>query len=478
MRRIWNRLNLAQQFAVIALGTIVCAMVILATWIAEEIQNSVLHNTIESRAFYIEGTLAPLVQELKDGDELKPESQKSISALLKETPLGLRISKIKIWNLSGKVVYSTDPNIVGETFPISPGLQKAIGGVVSFEFERGHGEAGDERTTDAAQFEIYAPVRENRTGRIVAVAELYELADNFRADLDLARLKAWLMVGSTTTITAIALFVIVWRGSRTIEDQQKSLVMRIHELSRLLVENLELQKNLRMVSASATRNNERFLRQVSADLHDGAAQLIGLALLRLDNLKTDEHETQAFEVEIENIRNSLQDALVEIRALSAGVAPPNLQSVSPREAIMSAINMHERRTGTSVKCEIGNLPSNLPPLLQTCLYRFVQEGLNNAYRHAEGKGQAVRAICECDEFVIEVSDTGCGTVRKEGASDKSLGLAGLRARVESLDGRFEWISSPGHGTRVIARFGARQLQGNHEDAQQSDKSGQDHDRYH
>jgi signal transduction histidine kinase len=278
------------------------------------------------------------------------------------------------------------------------------------------------------------------------------------------------MVGSTTTVTAIALFLIVWRGSRTIESQQRSLVMRIHELSRLLVENLDLQKSLRNVSASATRNNERFLRQISADLHDGAAQLIGLALLRLDNLRADDREPQSFETEIEHIRNSLQDALVEIRALSAGVAPPNLQLLSPEEAIRSAINMHERRTGTSVKSEISKLPSNLPPLLQTCLYRFVQEGLNNAYKHAEGKGQTVRASCESDELTLEVSDGGPGTLRAETISDKSLGLAGLRARVESLDGRFDWISSPGHGTRLIARFGARQLQGSHEDAQQDDRT--------
>jgi signal transduction histidine kinase len=79
------------------------------------------------------------------------------------------------------------------------------------------------------------------------------------------------------------------------------------------------------------------------------------------------------------------------------------------------------------------------------IYRFVQEGLNNAYRHGRGKDQAVRAGMENGRLVVEVSDggPGFGPPRAEG-----LGLAGLRERVESIGGQFETRTGP-QGTRLM-----------------------------
>ena len=69
-------------------------------------------------------------------------------------------------------------------------------------------------------------------------------------------------------------------------------------------------------------------------------------------------------------------------------------------------------------------------------YRFVQEGLNNAYRHAGGHGQTVECRHEGDVFVLRVSDDGGGTAGRPETSEGSLGLFGLRGRVESLGGTF------------------------------------------
>jgi signal transduction histidine kinase len=202
------------------------------------------------------------------------------------------------------------------------------------------------------------------------------------------------------------------------------------------------------------QENERFLRQIGADLHDGPAQLISLALLRLDNLKPggNINSDADHEAELARVCGALRDALVEIRALSAGIAPPCLNGLSPSDAIEIAARTHERRTGTAVKLEIGRLPRKLSSPLQICIYRFTQEGLNNAYRHAAGKGQAVRATCEDGQLTIEVSDTGRGIAQRDPGNGSSLGFAGLQARVESLEGKFEWESRANSGTRLVARF--------------------------
>jgi signal transduction histidine kinase len=106
-----------------------------------------------------------------------------------------------------------------------------------------------------------------------------------------------------------------------------------------------------------------------------------------------------------------------------------------------------------VTCDISSLPAHLSMLLKSCLYRFTQEALNNAYRHAGGRGQSVQGSYKDGVVEIAVSDTGPG-FEVDGAAfnGKRLGLTGMRDRVVSLGGSFDLASQPGTGTRVTARF--------------------------
>src|SRR5262249_38903988 len=145
---------------------------------------------------------------------------------------------------------------------------------------------------------------------------------------------------------------------------------------------------------ASLETSERFLHRVGADLHDGPAQLIGLALLRLDILRGLVAAGQSKSDEFEKIRAVLQDCLREIRHLSAGLAPPHLDSLPLRKVLELAVRQHEQRTGSPVNAIIGMLPNNMSSLHKVCIYRFVQEGLNNAYRHAAGIGQTVHVVSD------------------------------------------------------------------------------------
>jgi signal transduction histidine kinase len=74
------------------------------------------------------------------------------------------------------------------------------------------------------------------------------------------------------------------------------------------------------------------------------------------------------------------------------------------------------------------LPANTPSQLKVCIYRFVQEGLNNAYRHAAAVGQAVHVVSDGRELTVEVADKGPGCSPSNSFAGGKLGLAGLRAR--------------------------------------------------
>jgi len=116
---------------------------------------------------------------------------------------------------------------------------------------------------------------------------------------------------------------------------------------------------------------------------------------------------------------------------------------------------HEYITNTKVGCEIGPLPDNLSLTVKTCIYRIVQEGLNNAFLHAGGLNQRVHVFAD-DEFVyVTVSDSGLNPRAAPRPLERrrtGLGLPGLRRRVDALRGTFEVVSEPGKGTRIAARL--------------------------
>jgi signal transduction histidine kinase len=224
------------------------------------------------------------------------------------------------------------------------------------------------------------------------------------------------------------------------------LTQRISELSALLHQNKTLRDRVQRGAREATEENERFLRQIGSDLHDGPAQLVGLALLRFDTLQgASPDDDPAL------IRDALSDALNEIRNISAGLLLPEIQHRNLRDALSFTIREHERRTRTSVSFQCRELPASAPLYIKICLCRFVQEGLTNAFRHAAGKGQAVAAWSDGTTVTVEVSDEGPGIPEHHTPQrGMRLGLVGLRGRIESIGGTMTVNSHPRGGTRLIA----------------------------
>ena len=102
---------------------------------------------------------------------------------------------------------------------------------------------------------------------------------------------------------------------------------------------------------------------------------------------------------------------------------------------------------------LNNLPTRLPLPLTICLFRFAQEGLNNAFRHAAGKGQRLKADFDGLHISVEVIDSGPGfSVEERLGQSERIGLAGLRHRIESLGGTLGVQSTPETGTCLRLRF--------------------------
>ncbi|MGB8645204.1 MAG: sensor histidine kinase [Anaerolineae bacterium] len=459
IEKLLRRLTLAQRFMLASLLILAVGMAGLGAWVGQQIQEGVVHRTAATTALYVDSFVAPELQELKTSDTISPEHIANLRNLISDTPFGQQIAAFKVWDLHGKVIYSSNPAEIGQDFPVQGRVASAAQGQVMARVSDLNDEENVlERPIGGPLLEIYSPIRVNRMSRIVAVAEFYQKTDALQGEIAMAQSQTWLIVGAATLIMYLLLAGFVQSASNTIVRQQGELSAQVTQLRSLLAQNEELHERVRRAAARTAALNERFLRRISAELHDGPAQDLGVGLLRLDHISAlfakigltpEQAEQNTQDVEI--ITASMRHALQELRALSAGLGVPQLNSLTLAETVDRAVRAHKRRTNTSVSVNIGNVPAQAALPVKITVYRVIQEALNNAFRHAGGAGQNVQLQPQNGSLELEVADRGPGfIVGKEADWDEHLGLVGMRERVESLGGIFQIQSAPGQGTRVRA----------------------------
>jgi signal transduction histidine kinase len=326
-------------------------------------------------------------------------------------------------------------------------------GDITTEFDRKNNNLQAGRVGEQSLLELYVPVR-NSENQVVAVVEFCLDANRIRLELIQTERGAWGVTAAVFAVMITGLWVIFLSAGTVIDSQRRSLISKVTQLSHLLKQNHDLQQRVSRASRQAAEENERFLLSIGADLHDGPAQAIGYALLRLDALAPATRASHESHVasDFESVRRALTDAMTEIRDICSGLSMPEIQRLSLGEALDGVIRRHEQRTHTMVQWKIPNdLPLNTSHFTKLSLCRFVQEGLNNAFRHAEGRMQRVDAWSDGAFYFVEVEDGGFGINATPSASrGLQLGLNGLKNRIESWGGAITVTSPPGLGTRLTA----------------------------
>ena len=104
-----------------------------------------------------------------------------------------------------------------------------------------------------------------------------------------------------------------------------------------------------------------------------------------------------------------------------------------------------KRTGMLVDTVEENVSDNLPEEHKTCVYRIVQEALNNCSKHAHAKNVRVVVRQEPNHLRVSIEDNGKGF---EPRRVRGLGLVGMKERVSQLGGVLEVDSDPVRGTRL------------------------------
>lgn len=439
---------------------LVSSMLGVGWWVGRQIERGVVNRTAATTALYVDSFVTPRVQDLAPGNALSPEQVAIPVQLLRESPLGQQIVSFKIWGPGGRVIHASDPRYIGQVFAPGPHLRGALRGEVQSELT-GLDDAEDvyEREHWTRLLETYIPIYQTDSDRVIGVAEFYQTVDALEREVVAAQRRSWLAVGGATVAIYLLLAGIVQRGSNTIVRQRRQMQGQIDHLSAVLAENEALHARVQGAATRTTTLNERYLRRFSAELHDGPAQEIAHALLRLDSVIAqcgacplwDADGAGGNAAQLDHVQTSLQQALHEVRAISAGLRLPELGRLTLRAALDRVVHLHERRTETGVALVYGDLPADAPLPAKITVYRVVEEALNNAYRHGRGANQGVHAAAAGGWLHVEISDHGPGFDGEPVIdSDQHLGLVGMRERVESTGGTFRIRSAPGEGTTVIA----------------------------
>lgn len=451
LRSLWQSLSLSKQFAIVALAVLVPGMAVTGLWIAQKIGDAVVRNTAGAIAISMDGLLEPYAVELSSGLPVSPTTQKELDGLLERARNHRTIVSMKIWRLNGTVLYSTFPSLIGKRFAPTPLFEMAKTGKVAADFDSDpHVEDANERLENVPLLEVYAPLRHPVTRKIVAIAEFYANGEQLGRDVTSAVAESWIFVCVVAGMMIALLSVIALKGGRTIAQQQEQLQHQVSELKSLLQVNEGLRDNLRAANETVSSVNEEVLQHVGADLHDGPAQRISYAVMRLSDLRRRTKGVSGAKSAIDDLRDILSETLVDIRRMSGGLALPELQDCTLIEAVELAVKSHEEYTGTEVRrrFRVGMLAGSLA--LRNCAYRLVQESLTNAYKHGKAEEQSVEVRKLGGEIMLRIADQGPGIPKTLAGRVKGLGLRGMRARVDALGGTLSVESATAGGTVVTA----------------------------
>lgn len=446
---IFRKTSLIHQFWVAATVTIFISLAALVYTVSYRFELIAMQAAAEEGALLVGTFLGPEVQELATSQILSTETVERLDDRLRGK-LGNRVKVIKIWLRDGTLVYATNKKLVGQRFP-SAHLEKAFAGKVSGSFDDlDDTENVFDRDLQIPLIEIYTPFYRNGTDDVIAVGEIYN--DGRRLAADIAGIR-WTTASITGVVTApmmAVLFLIVWRANAIVTRNRQSLSRRIEEARQLALQNDQLRREADEAKLEVIQSNEQLLNSIGQDLHDGPIQMLSVLMLRLPYrpLST-EADSDTSSSATKTTVDLAASALSELRDISTGLVLPQLEGLTAKETLLLAVQQHETLTDTTVMCEIDDLGFHPSAPLRTCLFRVVQEGLNNAYYYAKGAGQHVAAKKQDQHLIITIDDSGgqARGPRPEGTRKTGLGLAGLQRRAKGLGGTLE-INHRQQGTQL------------------------------
>ena len=195
--------------------------------------------------------------------------------------------------------------------------------------------------------------------------------------------------------------------------------------------------------------------RIARELHDDISQQVALLSIDLEILKG------SVPGDLDGLRGQALDRAhgiaKSVHDLAHRLYPAKLRLIGLVPALL-ALQREMERSDVVVNLVYEDVPSALPPDLTLCVFRVVQEALQNAVKHSGAREVSVRLTGSDGGLALTIADDGTG-FDVDGAMGSGLGLISMRERLEAVGGTLAIQSAPGAGTRleVFAPLGIERL---------------------
>jgi PAS domain S-box-containing protein len=220
---------------------------------------------------------------------------------------------------------------------------------------------------------------------------------------------------------------------------------RVEERTLLLVQSLT---RLREVSEQLVLAHESEQRRIARELHDQVGQ--DLTALRLIFNRASKNESNPARQIFQEAEKVTEEAIQNVRIICSTLRPQMLDDLG----LIAALSGHVKNFGERSRIKIGFEhegvdEKRLTPILQSAIFRVIQEGLTNVARHAKTDEATVVLWMTEKDVLFRIQDRGCG-FKIDAAPRRSNGLFNMRERIHLINGECEIKSAPGRGTTIQA----------------------------
>ena len=223
----------------------------------------------------------------------------------------------------------------------------------------------------------------------------------------------------------------------------------VTERRRIEAELRQYRTNLKNLSARLQESREQQLSQVAREIHDDLAQSLSALKIDLHFLLEKSADSDAvFHEKLESAMALLDRTIATARNLCAELRPSMLDDLGLVPALTWWGRQFQDRTGIDCTVEASPQEIDVPGDVATALFRICQEALTNTARHAAAGRAGVSLEAGREGLVMTIEDNGRGITEEQLKNPRSLGILGMRERIDALNGKISFAGAPEQGTRI------------------------------
>ena len=211
----------------------------------------------------------------------------------------------------------------------------------------------------------------------------------------------------------------------------------------------EADETLMDLSGQLIRAREDERNRIARELHDNLSQKMALLSIEIEQLiQPPSQSVAADNAGLSKLFDKVQDIANEIHRLSQELHPFKLDRLGLAAATLSLIKEVSSQQSLHVDCDIRDIPDGLPHDVALCLYRVIQESLQNIIKHSGSYDAVLEMHGSKFEMVLRITDQGIGFTPGSACQKHGMGFFSMREHLRLVGGTMSIESQPLRGTRI------------------------------